>query len=189
VRRWHGKAYQKAEVLLAVRCQPGSLDRAPRSGTMAAACGINSAVECQLPKLKVAGSNPVSRSKSLGYLGTLYPPARTTHRFPTNRIRAGDAVEETAVTRPEGVRGGELGRGWPSPPDRPPPLAGVPWDIAQDAMRPEAVVILAGVARVLAIHAQDERRQQVPDPAGKSGGVGGGSGARRDGGRDRAQAA
>ena len=25
-------------------------------------CGINSAVECQLPKLKVAGSNPVSRS-------------------------------------------------------------------------------------------------------------------------------
>jgi hypothetical protein len=28
-------------------------------------CGINSAVECQLPKLKVAGSNPVSRSKQL----------------------------------------------------------------------------------------------------------------------------
>src|SRR5436190_438661 len=27
-------------------------------------CGINSAVECQLPKLKVAGSNPVSRSKN-----------------------------------------------------------------------------------------------------------------------------
>src|ERR1043165_677206 len=26
-------------------------------------CGINSAVECQLPKLKVAGSNPVSRSR------------------------------------------------------------------------------------------------------------------------------
>lgn len=25
-------------------------------------CGINSVVECQLPKLKVAGSNPVSRS-------------------------------------------------------------------------------------------------------------------------------
>jgi hypothetical protein len=28
-------------------------------------CGINSAVECQLPKLKVAGSNPVSRSKEV----------------------------------------------------------------------------------------------------------------------------
>jgi hypothetical protein len=26
-------------------------------------CGNNSVVECQLPKLKVAGSNPVSRSK------------------------------------------------------------------------------------------------------------------------------
>ncbi len=25
-------------------------------------CGRNSAVECQLPKLKVAGSNPVARS-------------------------------------------------------------------------------------------------------------------------------
>src|SRR5690242_6255940 len=54
----------------------------------------------------------------------------------------------------------------PSPPDRPPPLPGVPWDVAQDAMRPEAVVIVAGVARVLATHAQDERRKQVPDPAG-----------------------
>src|SRR5579883_93210 len=30
---------------------------------VAPTCGINSAVECQLPKLKVAGSNPVSRSK------------------------------------------------------------------------------------------------------------------------------
>ena len=28
-------------------------------------CGINSAVECQLPKLKVAGSNPVSRSNEV----------------------------------------------------------------------------------------------------------------------------
>ena len=31
--------------------------------TYTTTCGINSAVECQLPKLKVAGSNPVSRSK------------------------------------------------------------------------------------------------------------------------------
>jgi hypothetical protein len=77
----------------------------------------------------------------------------------------------------------------PAPPDRPPPLPGVPWDVAQDAMRPEAVVIVAGVARVLAVHAQDERRKQVPDPAGKFGGVGGGAGARRDGGRERPKAA
>src|SRR5678815_4794712 len=35
----------------------------------------------------------------------------------------------------------------PSPPDRPSPLPGVPWDVAQDAMRPEAIVIVAGVAR------------------------------------------
>src|SRR5882672_9251083 len=44
----------------------------------------------------------------------------------------------------------------PAPPDRPAPLAGVPWDVAQDAMTAEAVVIIAGVARVLAIHTQDE---------------------------------
>ena len=41
----------------------------------------------------------------------------------------------------------------------------------------------------LASHAQDDRRKQAPDPAGKLGGVGGGGGARRDGGRERAQAA
>jgi hypothetical protein len=40
-------------------------------------------------------------------------------------------------------------------------------------MTPEALVILARVARVLAVHAQDERREQVPDPARRSGGVGG----------------
>src|SRR6266496_310026 len=36
-----------------------------------------------------------------------------------------------------------------APPSRPAVLAGVPWDIAQDAMKREAVVIVAGVARVL----------------------------------------
>jgi hypothetical protein len=61
----------------------------------------------------------------------------------------------------------------PSPPDRPAALAGVPWDVAQDAMTAEAVVIVAGVARVLAIHAQDEIRKQVPDPTRRSGRVGG----------------
>lgn len=62
----------------------------------------------------------------------------------------------------------------PALPDRPAPLAGVPWDVAQDAMTLQAIVILAGVARVLAIHAQDEMRKQVPDPTKQSGGVGGG---------------
>jgi hypothetical protein len=58
-------------------------------------------------------------------------------------------------------------------PDRPPPLAGVPWDVAQDAISPQAVVILAGVARVLAAWAQDEMRRQTPNPTGKSGRVAG----------------
>lgn len=71
----------------------------------------------------------------------------------------------------------------PSVPDRPPPMAGVPWDVAQDAMRAEAVVILAGVVRVLADWAQDEIRKQVLDPAWKSGGVGGVAAGRRDCGR------
>jgi hypothetical protein len=37
----------------------------------------------------------------------------------------------------------------------------VPWDVVQDEMKAEAVVIVAGVARVLAFHAQDEIRAQV----------------------------
>ena len=56
-------------------------------------------------------------------------------------------------------------------PDRSPPLAGVPWDVAQDVMSSQAVVILAGVARVLVVWAQDEMRRQAPDPTGKSGRV------------------
>src|SRR5262249_43643309 len=39
-----------------------SLDEPLLSCMFTHTCGINSAVECQLPKLKVAGSNPVSRS-------------------------------------------------------------------------------------------------------------------------------
>jgi hypothetical protein len=35
------------------------------------------------------------------------------------------------------------------------------WDVVQDAMKAEAVVIVPGVARVLAYHAQDEIRAQV----------------------------
>jgi hypothetical protein len=40
-------------------------------------------------------------------------------------------------------------------------------------MTAEAVVIVAGVARVLAIHVQDEIRKQVPDPTRRSDKVGG----------------
>jgi hypothetical protein len=56
-------------------------------------------------------------------------------------------------------------------PDRSPPLAGVPWDVAQDVMSPQAAVVLAGVAKVLVVWAQDEMRRQAPDPTRKSGRV------------------
>lgn len=46
---------------------------------------------------------------------------------------------------------------------RPAVLAGVPWDVVQDEMRAEAVVIIAGLAGVLVRHAQDEMRRQVLD--------------------------
>jgi hypothetical protein len=45
----------------------------------------------------------------------------------------------------------------------------VPWDVAQDVMTPEVIVILAGVARVLATHAQDERRRQMVELQGNPG--------------------
>jgi hypothetical protein len=49
------------------RCEQWAsrLDPRPISIIVTNTCGINSAVECQLPKLKVAGSNPVSRSKKI----------------------------------------------------------------------------------------------------------------------------
>ena len=46
-------------------------NRAPERLLYSKICGNNSVVECQLPKLKVAGSNPVYRSnnnKELGWL-------------------------------------------------------------------------------------------------------------------------
>ena len=47
-------------------CSSGlHLDQGRASGMVTQLCGINSAVECQLPKLKVAGSNPVSRSNEV----------------------------------------------------------------------------------------------------------------------------
>ena len=59
----------------------------------------------------------------------------------------------------------------PRYPVEPPPLPGVPWDVAQDAMTPQALVIVAGVAQVLARHAQDEMRKQTMDSTRESGGV------------------
>lgn len=82
------------------------------------------------------------------------------HRDYDRARRWHEAVESAKVGLP------------PPAPDRPAALAGVPWDIAQDAMRPEAVVILAGVARVLARAAQDEMRKQGPVPPEKPGGDG-----------------
>lgn len=41
------------------------------------------------------------------------------------------------------------------------PLSGLPWDVAQDAMGLEVVVIIMELAKVLVRHAQDERRAQI----------------------------
>ena len=54
-------------------------------------------------------------------------------------------------------------------PGRPMVLAGVPWDVAQDVMKVEPCVIMAGVAGVLARHAQDEIRREVCVVARKTG--------------------
>ena len=52
--------------------------------------GSNSVVECQLPKLDVAGSNPVSRSKNLKSLPSAMLYDGTTHSAnSTSRSRSG----------------------------------------------------------------------------------------------------
>jgi hypothetical protein len=53
-------------------------------------------------------------------------------------------------------------------PDRA-PLAGVPWDLAQDVMEPQAVVIITELAGFLVRHAQAERRKQVREMAAEFG--------------------
>ena len=62
-----GPPYQAPPEMCISRRRPpvAALDRPRHSCTFTQTCGINSAVECQLPKLKVAGSNPVSRSMNL----------------------------------------------------------------------------------------------------------------------------
>jgi hypothetical protein len=67
----------------------------------------------------------------------------------TPGIRSSAALEAATAAAKAGTP--------PPPPDRPPPLSGVPWDVAQDAMAPEALVIVVGVAGALANHAQDEK--------------------------------
>jgi hypothetical protein len=69
--------------------------------------------------------------------------------------------------RAQGVRG-------------PPPLARVPWDLVQDEMGVKATEILAGILRLLVLHAQDEIRRQVPRLTGEFGRLPGVVVARRD---------
>lgn len=55
-------------------------------------------------------------------------------------------------------------------PERPEeaPLSGLPWDVAQDAIGLQVVVIILELAKVLVRHAQDERRTQVAVFKGES---------------------
>lgn len=57
------------------------------------------------------------------------------------------------------------------PPREPRILAGVPWDLVRDVMKPEGAEILAGVAGVLARYTRDERRRYLSEPKGESGGL------------------
>ena len=67
-------------------------------------CGINSAVECQLPKLKVAGSNPVSRSMIREFVGArdyldeiAVQVERLVRRYDRSRAATADPVEQRAI--------------------------------------------------------------------------------------------
>lgn len=46
------------------------VDKIYNTAALVYQCGCNSAVECQLPKLNVAGSIPVTRSKNLSAIRT-----------------------------------------------------------------------------------------------------------------------
>ena len=65
--------------------------------------GSNSAVECQLPKLNVAGSIPVSRSIFSLFCADVsaVPPRllKQIHRDVVGRIRAGSAAATANVSR------------------------------------------------------------------------------------------
>lgn len=56
-------SYQVVNSDRVIRFDPIALDLVSGDANLGSLCGINSAVECQLPKLKVASSNLVSRSK------------------------------------------------------------------------------------------------------------------------------
>lgn len=47
--------------------------------------------------------------------------------------------------------------------------AGVPWEVVQTEMQVEGRVIIAGVVRVMARHAQTEMRRQVAEHEGEFG--------------------
>jgi hypothetical protein len=65
------------------------LDMCPRAGYCSrAVCGSNSAVECHLAKVDVAGSNPVSRSKNRGSVREA--PGRASHPSAGGNERLGE---------------------------------------------------------------------------------------------------
>jgi len=85
---------------------------------------------------------------------------RARHRAADRAWRARHPEYDRGRRWQAAVESAKAGRPVPAP-LRPSVLAGVPWNVAQDAMNPEIVVILAGIAQVLAFHAQDARRRQV----------------------------
>ena len=61
-------------------------------------CGINSAVECQLPKLKVASSNLVSRSR-FQVVEAPRPPAEGINRRLVASVLGRHAGERSGITK------------------------------------------------------------------------------------------
>lgn len=58
-------------------------------------------------------------------------------------------------------------KGAPERPEKA-PLSGLPWDVAQDVMGLQLLVIIMELAKVLVRHAQDKRRVQVAEFKGES---------------------
>jgi len=85
---------------LSVNATSTRLDPSIGLGKVTQLCGINSAVECQLPKLKVAGSNPVSRSKLQTVARQMLFTTGAVHRLFTTRPTYWNQVSEvmTPVT-------------------------------------------------------------------------------------------
>ena len=63
------------------------METVPRMSLEAKVSGSNSVVECQLPKLDVAGSNPVSRSNLFSHLANLTSSGFTSFTSKTRLAR------------------------------------------------------------------------------------------------------